>query len=236
MKDFALVYQRLFKEIKDHIKGLPVLVLAFILYLTLTNLMNNLFTQMGNSILSGFIRWFIQLAILTHLAGLLTRLFRRGSLSMEDLAEYDQGYLAPLSQVYFVFYLVEMLAASLGRPILASTVYLILFLVWSVFISPAYEEVYQSGETMNTIFPSLLHFWKENILILIPYVLVAILIYRGLGMGWSIMASIPGTESFIFIVGYALLKAVFYYTKGLLFMILSRTSKRSRAYHERSRY
>lgn len=235
MKDFQLVYRRLFKDIKDSIRGLPVLILAFILYLTVTSLVNTIFAQMGNSILSGFIRWFIQLAILTHLAGLMTRLLRRGSLSQEDLIEYDHGYLAPLSQVYFVFYLVEMAATSLGRPLMASTGYLVLFLVWSVFTSPAYEAVYQSGETMNTIFPSLLNFWKENILLILPYALVAILIYRGLGMAWTIMASIPGTGSFPYILGLAILKAIYFYTKGLLYRILSETSKRSRAYHERSR-
>lgn len=237
MKDFALVYQNFFKALKDHIKGLPVLFLAFILYLTVTNLTNSLFMAMGSSIFVGLIRWFIRLAILTHLAGLMTRLLRRGSLSMEDLVEYDGGYLAPLSQVLFAFYLIDMIINMLGgASFITTTVFVGLYLVWSAFTAPAYEAVYQSGETINTIFPSLLRFWKENLLLLIPYIVLVFLIYRTVGMAWSVLAALPGTGSFPYIVGYAFLNALFYYSKGIFFRYLSGSSKRSRAYHERSRH
>lgn len=235
MEDFKRVYGLLWLRITRLWASLPVLFLAFLLYGIVTNLLTSLTTQLRGGMAIGFLRWALELAILTHLAGLMNQILRKERLSMEDLIRFDGVYFAPLSQVYFVIFLVEWVYGLFLQRLMPASLHICLLMAWSLVCAPVFELVYQGQVRMDQFFDRFLQFWKENGIVLLPYSLLCLLIYYWIGRSSALLALIlPGPAAWSYLLLTAFLSTLYYFTKGLLFNLLWTSSKRSRAYREKS--
>lgn len=233
MKDFLIVVKMFFKNIVKYAGGIPVLVLSYFLYSLLMNVFNGFALSLGSSLMTGFIRWFLLLAMMAHFAGLMTELFRKGKLTMEDLSIFNSYYIGPLSRLFFVFYLVEMLANMfIFRLGFTSEAYLVILIIWETVKAPALEAVYISNIEVQDYFYKLIVIWKENILTCLTYLAICFYVYLTVGRQYSLISMIPGSQALPYILVHAVIMTIFMYTKGILYKILTETSPQSRAYRE----
>ncbi len=236
MEDLQYVYQNFFTKLKSYISSLPVLIVAFLAYFGIMMIFNRLTFSLpsGVNIFMGFIRWFLRLAIMSHLASLLQTMVIRGQLRFQDLLNFDNRFVGRLSQVFFIFYLIELFVSRSG--ILGGVGPLApwILLIWAIFTAPAFEAVHLGNENMSTIFQSLIEYWTTNILALLPYLAVSILIYLFVWQRLLVWAMVA-TNSFILAqVLYAILgsvlMALFMLTRDILFRETYFSNPRSRKY------
>lgn len=233
MEDIQTVYRSFFRDLKRYAKGLPILLLALLAYEVLLGLLDRAFVPFGpmggtSGYLLGFLRWGVRLACLSHFAGLMNQLFTRERLRMEDLKDYDPRYFAPLSQVFFLIYLVDLFSTRLLFNL--GFLGLVLTALWEIYTAPAYEAVYLGHEPGGRVLPALVDFWKNNGLTLLPYVLLVAFAQLYLG---RLLMLIPGYFSSFpfFILRKTLAMLLLYYSKAILFRILYFSTPRSRAFH-----
>lgn len=209
----AIVYGNVLQRCKETLRYLPILLTAGIGYALLEIvtgfIVSRMFFLPGGRIISGLLRWFIQLAILSHFAALFLRLKQRGSLLWEDLLRFDLSFVGPLSRVFFVFYLIEMLLSRF--PVSPSG--LILLALWSLFILPAYEMIYLGNVRDMAVFSELFEYWKVNGLALALFFIPYYYLFT--------FAGVPGL---IFLQG------LFYWIRGFLFEETYFSNPRSRAF------
>lgn len=224
-----------FRDIVKYAKGLPVLILSFFLYGLLRSAFNGLALKMGASILVGFARWFLLIAIMTHFAGLMNRLFKNKSLSMEDLSFFDNYLMGYISRLFFIFYLIEFVGDMLIPSFkLSYELYLVIVLIWGTIKAPGLEASYISSIGPEEYFRHILKIWKENPVTCAIYTAICVLIYINIAWNIALYSNVPGIESIPYILLNSLITAIFFFTKGILYKILVETSPRSRAYKERN--
>ena len=233
MKDFLIVAKMFFKNIVKYAGGIPVLVLAYFLYSLLINVFNGFAVSMGTSLMTGFLRWFLLLAIMAHFSGLMSQLFRRGKLTMEDLTIFNSYYIGPLSRIFFVFYLVEMLANMfIFRLDFTPEAFMAILIIWEAVKAPAIEAVYISNTEVQDYFYKMIDLWKENFLVCLVYLVICISVYLKIGRQYSLISMIPGSGALPYILVHSIIMTIFLYTKGILYKILAETSPRTREYRE----
>ncbi len=244
MEDIKYVYGRAFKRFGQYVGAIPVLAAASILYAVILGVVEIVFSKisLGSlSILIGFLKWGITLATMAHFAGLILTLNSRGKLRFEDIKNFDSGLMAPLSQVYFILYLIQYAVAKTG--LTDSVIGLIVFSIFDIFLIPIYEVVYLGRKTGLEAFNSLLEYWKANwkpllvfvsICIFITIVLSFLPIIGGLGLafgGTSIVNAIAITPYMIMAtIILSILRAVYLLFKSILFQETYFSNPRSRQF------
>lgn len=236
MDDLRYVYQNFFKKLKTTISALPVVIVAFLAYFAIMIVFNQVTSYLprNTAIFMGFIRWFLRLAIMSHLASLMQSLYVRRKLRFNDLFNFDNRYVGRLSQVFFMFYLIELLLSRGGILDAVGAFAPWLLLIWETFTAPAFEAVHIGDDNMSTIFPSLVEYWTTNIIALLPFLVLSLGLYL---LIWErlLVWSFVTTNSFILgtiiyaILG-SILMALFMLSRDILFRETYFSNPRSRKY------
>lgn len=229
MEDIKNVYTTFRDDLKNLIKAFPTLLLAALAYVLLSRILAPV-TAAAGFLAGGFLAWLVKMAIMTHFATVMTELFARENLKPKDLTRIDGSFFPPLTQAFFLLFVIEFFASRVLSPILPAQSLLLIGLLWKVFTAPLFEVVYLAHEPSARIFSSMLEFWRDNWQPLLLYSLVcsgvALLLYP---MLFSV--SFITLNGFGSIALQALFFAAYGLTKGILFRILYFSTPRSRAYH-----
>lgn len=229
MEDIKNVYSTFWEDLKVLIKAFPVLLLAALAYAVAQKLLTPVMAVTG-VLAGGFLAWLLEMTIRTHLATIMTTLFARETLRPNDLLQFDGTFFSPLTQAYFLLFVVELFASRVLSPLLPAHLLLLLGLVWKVFTAPLFEVVYLAHEPSARVFSAMLEFWRDNWQPLFLYSVVC----AGLTLlFYPAMFSMAGFT--FYGIGAVVLQAVLYssyaLTKGILFRILYFSTPRSRAFH-----
>lgn len=228
MNDLKNVYFDFWKDLKETVAALPVLLCAGALYMLLLYAFNVLTFSFGGGLLLGIVgvmRWMLKMLFLAHFATLMTRVFTHHQLHFDDFFRYDRDYFFQLTEALFWIYIVTWaLERMLGMMNTGS----FLVLLWQAFSAPAYEAVYIGHEKSAHIFPALVDFWQVNWVPALAYGLVALGVYTFIMPGlFTALGSAAILSQALLGVFYGLLL----YTKAILFRILYFSNPRSRAFH-----
>ncbi len=232
MNDLKNVYSDFLEDARHYIGSLPILAVAGIAYLMGDWILSAIAYRLpeGLNFLFGFARWFYRVATLTHFATLMSQMFLRDRLVWSDLYRYDQVFFPPLTQAFFVVYLVELVLNRFIFPGFGMSSAFSLVMIWTIFTQPIYEIVYIAHETTASLFSSLLDFWRVNIVPLGAFVVVGYVVYQVLfPIHILSMAMVPFSVPFR--LGLGILYAVYLFIKAILFRILYFSNPRSRAFH-----
>lgn len=229
MEDIKNVYTSFYEDIKTMISSLPVLILACLFYSVGQSLAAPLFARLGE-LPHGLLRWMLEMVIMMHFASLMITLFAREHLVPGDLLHWDFQLFYPLTQSYFVVFLVSMVFTLLFARALPITILDLITLLWIIFTAPLFEAVYLGHESSAHVLSSLLEFWRTNWIPLLLYTAVGVVIYVGV---FPFLATVDLMSPLGFGVIFlkATLWAFYWMTKGILFRILYFSNPRSRAFH-----
>lgn len=244
MEDIKYVYERVFKRLKQYSSAIPLLVLVLILYSVVLGIVDVIFARaaLGNMyFFIGILKWGIGLVTMAHFAGLILTLNARGKLRFEDIKNFELELIAPLSQVYFILYLIQYTAVRIG--ILSNPAGFIIISAYQIFLIPMYEIVYIDRKTGLEAFSSLFEYWKVNWKPLVVFVLICGLISIGLSflpiigglgviLGVNTMVNVVALTPFLLIatVITSIAKAVFLLSKSILFQETYFSNPRSRQF------
>lgn len=243
MRDIQFVYDNAWRKFKALIPCLAILILAMAAYELISSGLERLFmlipaaSSRGMAVLLGFVRWLVKIMLMAHLAGLLNRATRYGKLTFSDLAEQYGEYRVPLSQVFFILYLVE-LATSMFVPDNIGYGYIIMItLVWMALTAPAFEAVYIGGENGNTFISALIGLWQTNGITLLPIVILGGAGF--LALQWIAASSILLNTFFelrivLMLLLKAILGAAFMLFRSVLFREVYFSNPRSREFKRRT--
>lgn len=225
MNDVQQVYTDFLFDIKKTARFLPVLILAGLGYGGIKWIFERFFFSLrlgSGGFLVGFLRWFLIIALLTHFATVMSRLFSHEKLTVQDLLRFDVGHYPPLAEALFLVYIVEWMITRFGIGIGGGW----LLILWQIFTAPAFEAVYIGHEASARLLPSLVEFWKTNWLPALIFSFVALIGYQGV-LPMLVQRTNLLAEYLIFNV----CMAIFLYAKALLFRILYFSNPRLRAFH-----
>ena len=141
MEDIKNVYTSFYEDIKTMISSLPVLILACLIYSVGQSLAAPLFARLGE-LPHGLLSWMLEMVIMMHFASLMITLFAREHLVPDDLLHWDFQLFYPLTQSYFVVFLVSMVFTLLFARALPITILELITLLWIIFTAPLFEAVY----------------------------------------------------------------------------------------------
>lgn len=236
MKDFQQVYATVIKKAVGYGRALPFIALSIFAYLALNSLVASAVYRYipGPGLLLGTLMWIFRLMIMSHLAGLMQTLVSRGELRFQDIFSLDLRHFSAFSQVYFYFYLIELLVDRTLVPILSAQVAFYILIAFSLFTGPAFEAVHIADENMISIFPSLAGYWWTNMHILLPLGLLSLSGYLWI---WPAIEgtiySIVGNNVVAEYLSYGLqacILSVFYLFRDCLFRETYFSNPRSRAF------
>ncbi|MDY3986845.1 MAG: hypothetical protein SPH80_05900 [Peptoniphilaceae bacterium] len=233
MHDIQNVYSDFIDLLKKTALGIPVLLSAGAVYGILQLLFYPLLGVIAvgaGSILVSLMRWILQLAFFSFFAGLMLHLLRYHSLRLDQLKRWDTSYIGPLSQIFFLLWIVEVLFGLLPLP---SEMKALILLIWHVFTAPAFEAVYFGNVYPQNIFSFLTGFWSDNYLAILPFAVAVILVSQFRFTGSFLLRFLgPGAGANYIILGIA--EAFYLYLKGVLFSILFNSTPRSREFRRRA--
>ena len=233
MKDFSIVSKEFFRDFKKYGRGLPVLFVSIFLYLAILSLYNNLTRILGSNLFFGFVRWLIYLSILTHFASLMRLLFSMEKLDFSDLTTYDSSLLGPLSQVFFFFWMIDLVLGVFPYSLRLTSLYLFFYSIWETYRSPAYEAVYIGENTIAQVFTTINQLWKDSPLAMAVFFLLTLAIQKFFGESIAVRAQYFEIGSLGYLFLRALLLTLYFYAKGIFCRILLTSNKRGRAFRER---
>ncbi|WZL74519.1 hypothetical protein QBE52_07220 [Clostridiaceae bacterium 35-E11] len=193
-------------------------------------------------ILGGIIATLIQSAVISNYLYLIENIIRHGKISFEDFKYGFKVYIWKIYVVMIVIWFVNYGASLFLRPILnigIGPISLWLFLQGAAFIlfNCLPEVIYQKDYMVGDSFTYCIDFVKENwIDWFIPNIILVIFLYVMMGKR-LLWGSFLGSISFLslsngfvfYVIGQILLSFAMVY-RGLLFDILSGTSRRKRMF------
>lgn len=192
------------------------------------------------SIISGFITYFIQSAIISNYLYLLFNIINYDRFNLSD---FKQGFMYFIWKVYGVFFILYLgqLLLSLASNLLGSTAYLVniaVGILLFVILNPLPETIYIKNYSPSETILFCLDFIKENWLNwLVPNILLTGLIYIVTG---NLLTGLVNTSigfnygfSSIAIIKYFVGQLIFSFMmvyRGHLFKLLSTSTRRKRMF------
>ncbi|MBY0584155.1 hypothetical protein K5I04_01615 [Murdochiella sp. Marseille-P8839] len=229
MEDIKNVYTTFWEDLKVLSKAFPTLLLAALGYALAQKLLSPV-TAAAGFLAGGFLAWLIEMAIKTHFATIMTALFAREKLMPKDLVQFDGNFFPPLTQAFFLLFVVEFFASRVLSPLLPAQLLLFIGLIWKVFTAPLFEVVYLAHEPSARLFSAMIEFWRDNWQPMFLYsaacIALTLLFYPAVFS--TAVFTVYGAGA---IALQAVLYAAYGLTKGILFRILYFSTPRSRAYH-----
>lgn len=237
MKDFLYVYSQVFKKFKEKIQYLPLLMLAMGMYSIITILLQNVASNIhfsGFGFIYGLILWFLRLIMMAHFAGLILTLRSRGNLRLSDFSSYDESLVQAFSQVYFIIYLIELVFNRFIIFLPLGFLLLMIEIFWVILIGPVYELVYLGRENTSSLFSSLVEYWKNNFLCLLPMILLQVVVFF---LDFQVSLSLypfGAKVLFISVLAKGVFKGFFYFLRYLVFEETYFSNPRARSFQRKA--
>lgn len=193
-------------------------------------------------IFGGIIATLVQSAVISNYLYLVENIIRHGKITLEDFKHGFKVYIWKIYVIMIVIWFVNYGVSLFLRPILnirigAISLWLLLQGAALILFNCLPEVIYQKDDTVGDSFAYCIDFVKENWMDwFIPNIILGILLYMMMGktllwrgfLGGTPFFSLPNGFVFYFL-GQILLSFAMIY-RGLLFDILSRTSRRKRMF------
>lgn len=241
LQDFKEVNQVALQNTIKSAIFLLVLALLFAAYQLIQILVNTvLFSAMagGGTIFIGFLSYIIKVILYSHFLGVVSDVVMYNRLSSLSLTSGFQRYIAPVSQVAFSLYLVEILLSRLGGGLGVEALVFIEALLY-LYISPVPSMLYIDGASGYGALMESAEFWKENWHAWGPVAVLAIVLMSTVGRALSVVFLIGSIDivlvSILRLFLSGLLVAIFMVYMGHLYRQLSGSSMRGRAFKRRAR-
>lgn len=179
------------------------------------------------AIVGGFLLAILSAALMSHYLYMLNQVIKTGKINKYDVKDGFMAYIWKIYGIYFIYWIVNLL---LSRIQLGIVVPLILLLVLNVLPEVIYLKYY---DAVGTITYSL-EFIRENwIEWYIPNSLILLIIFFYTGnvfsAGFNILINFSISKVLIFILSQFLFNYFMIY-RGLLFELLSTSTRRKRAF------
>lgn len=237
LKDIWTVNREAVSRALPKLRYTPFLAVAYLFYQVIHLLVGMIRSQLGagGGFLWGFVVYFVNIALMAHFLTLMSSVIQYGRLTAADLTSSRfSDLMRPLMQVYFVFYIVELLFGMTISPILPGLVTAIILIAWEAFKTPVPESVYLSNRFGMEAIRHAVDFWTNSWAQWLPVVIVGLGIQYTVGIRVQIFAS---GINWRFLAGNLLIGLAFaawMIWRGELFVILDGSSMRSREFRRRS--
>ncbi|MCT4605616.1 MAG: hypothetical protein N4A64_05830 [Marinisporobacter sp.] len=194
------------------------------------------------SILAGIIITLVMSALLSNYLYLIENIISYGKISLDDFKKGFQVYIWKIYGVMVVIWFVNYGADLFLSPLLKLrigfvTLWMVLYWMAFVLLNCLPEVIYQKHEDLRDLFQYSFSFIKENwIDWFVPNIFLGVLFYLVMGRSFTIsylMTSLSlslSIKSMVFyFIGQFLLSFTMVY-RGLLFNLLSRTTRKKRVF------
>ncbi|TJX13032.1 hypothetical protein E9840_11165 [Tissierella creatinini] len=243
LKDFKYVTEHSFKKTIESLKKNYLIIFTVLVYWIITLTVGSIVSFIFRGplwIISGFITYFIQSAIISNYLYLLFNIINYNRFNLNDFKQGFTAFLWKIYGVFFILYIGELLLSALGNILGTAAVFLnlIIMIAALVLLNALPESIYlRSNSPVDTLMYAL-GFMKENWLNWgIPNIILMGLIYLTTG---NILTSFVNT-SIGFVLGSGLKDIALYFIgqiifsfmmiyRGHLFKILSTSTRRKRMF------
>ncbi len=242
LKDFKYVTEQSFKKTMESLRKNYLIIFTGIVYGLITLFVGSLVSLIFRGplmIISGFITYFIQSAIISNYLYLLFNIINYNRFSFNDFKQGFTAFLWKIYGVFFIIYIGELLLSTLGifgsaALSLNSVIMLIAIIAFNALPESIYLKSYSPADTLMYS----LEFIKENWLNwLVPNVVFMVLIYITTG---NILMNFVNTsirftfglssKTFVlYLIGQIIFSFMMIY-RGYLFKVLSTSTRRKRMF------
>lgn len=236
--DLKIVYKKTTSITLKKIKKNPVVLILPAIYSMLLFFVNNLmFTVIGGTGMGlgiGFIIPIIQALILSSYYELLSDLTIYGKIKFNN---FNQTFLKNFGSIYSVYFIIYLIKIVMSNSPVSNIIFILMFLA----VNPIAESIYLRGENYTGAYTYSFNFMKENIahwtLPLVIYLLI-IYVVGGINAPLAIISNVVNIPIGINYLSTALIPfiiievitAIYAVFRAELFNILSKSTKRKRAY------
>lgn len=179
------------------------------------------------ALIGGFLIAIVSAALVSHYLYMLNQVIKTGKINKYDIKDGFMAYIWKIYGVYFVFWIAGLLLSKIQLGVILPVV---VIMALNVLPETLYLKYY---DTMDTIKYSL-EFMKENwIEWYIPNSIIMIIVFFYTGnvfnSGFKVLINISVTNIVVFIAGQLLFNYFMIY-RGLLFELLSTSTRRKREF------
>ncbi len=242
MKDFKYVTDHSIKKTAESLKKNFLIVFTGVVYGIMTLVAGLLLSTLFRgplSIISGFITYFIQSAIISNYLYLLYNIINYNRFNLNDFKEGFTAFLWKIYGVFFIIYIGRLLLSTLGilgsaAALLNSVILLIGLIVFNALPESIYLKSYSPSDTLVYA----LEFMKENWFNwIIPNLIFLGIIYLTTGrvLTGIVNTSIGFTfglsprDIILYLIGQVVFSFMMIY-RGHLYKILSTSTRRKRMF------
>lgn len=225
IQDTINVNKEALKRTFKSIAFVPALALVLIVFkvsesFVLTFLSAN---NSASSFILGFARAAISIAFMSALISVLADMVLYNRMNLNNIGSRFTEYFTPLANTYFYIFLAEYVIYFVDP-----TFSIILLLLFHVFVSNLYEQVYIGNNSGTYAIVKDFDFLKNNFIQWLPVVIAYVFLEFNFAISYTIFMFDLSYFIRVFIVAFAL--AFVYLYKGHLFNILYSSSMRKREF------